>query len=37
MKPSMTEADKRLALIASAIRAPVLFYHLVGPLPVLAH
>src|SRR5215216_1032901 len=37
MKPSLTEADKRLALSASAILAAVLFYHLVGPLPVLAH
>ena len=33
----MTEADKLLALIASAIGAAVLFYHFIGPLPVLAH
>jgi hypothetical protein len=32
----MTEADKLLALIASAILAALLFYHLVGPLTVLA-
>jgi hypothetical protein len=33
----MTQADKLLALIASAALAALAFYHFVGPLPVLAH
>jgi hypothetical protein len=36
-EPSMPQADKLLALIASAALAALAFYHFVGPLPVLAH
>src|SRR5215207_8128825 len=34
---STVQANKLLAVIASAIPAAILFYHFVGPLPVLAH
>jgi hypothetical protein len=33
----VTETDKLLWIFASAVFAAVLFYQLVGPLPVLAH
>jgi len=36
MEDRMSEADKLLILIVSAVLAAVLFYRFVGPLPVLA-